>query len=126
MTKLKPFDYVNDISYNKENLFNSTTEKEYNPYLTNKAFSYFIDTILYANEMNKAVVDPKLQYDYYFYSIRKKKRFAKWHKPESDETVKIISKAYNININRAKEYAALLSEDDISMIKEIINNGGIE
>lgn len=126
-----PFDFVNDLSYNKNDLIRSSEnqeemEKEYNPYIINKAFSYFIDTVLHANEMNRAVVDKKLQHDYYFYAISKKKRFSKWHKPQTDETVKIISEAYNINIQRAKEYLSLMSKDDIVMLKEIINNGGKE
>lgn len=128
---MNPFDFVNDLSYNKKDLIKNSEdaeqmEKEYNPYLINKAFSYFMDTVLHANEMNRAVIDKKLQHDYYLHAISKRKRFSKWYKPQTDDLVKLVSEAYNINTVRAKEYLALMSPDDIVMLKEIMNNGGKE
>ena len=62
------------------------SEKSYAPYLTNKSLSYFTDTLLYANEMNKYhFLDNKLQYEFFLNSIRKKKRFAKWAKADSND-----------------------------------------
>ena len=56
-------------------------EKNYQPYLVNKNYSNFQDTILYANEMNKYHnLDNKLQFDYLLNSIRPRKRFSPWHK----------------------------------------------
>ena len=51
---MNPFDYVNSInSSKKENLMiDEVAEKAYNPWLINKALSYFKDTVLYANEIN--------------------------------------------------------------------------
>ena len=40
----KVFDYVNDILYDKKNImFDKNSEKEYSPYLTNKALSQHRD-----------------------------------------------------------------------------------
>ncbi len=83
---MKPFDYVNSINFTKKNLMKNTAndelaEKDYVPFLTNKSLSYFTDTLLYANEMNRYhFLDKRLQYEFYLNSIRKKKRFAKWAK----------------------------------------------
>ena len=92
---MKPFDYVNSINFTKKNLMKNTAndelaEKGYAPFLTNKSLSYFTDTILYANEMNRYhFLDKKLQYEFYLNSLRKKKRFAKWAKAEA--ALKILS-----------------------------------
>ena len=75
---MNPFDFVNSINDSKKNLMVGTendelAEKGYNPFLINKAFSYFIDTILYANEINQySHLDNKLQYEYYLNGIPKK------------------------------------------------------
>ena len=65
---MKPFDYVNSINFTKKNLMKNTAndelaEKDYVPFLTNKSLSYFTDTLLYANEMNRYhFLDKRLQY----------------------------------------------------------------
>ena len=53
---LSPFDFVTSISFSKQNLITESewpdaTEKEYLPFMVNKALSYFQDTILFSNEM---------------------------------------------------------------------------
>ena len=51
---MTPFDYLNAINQSKENLIvDELSEKEYVPFVVNKGLSYFPDTILYANEMNR-------------------------------------------------------------------------
>ena len=52
-----PFDYVKDASYSKENLMRGSendklAESFYDPWLTNLAFSYHLDSILHSNLMN--------------------------------------------------------------------------
>ena len=90
---MKPFDYINSINFTKKNLMRGTendelAEKGYVPYITNKTLSYFTDTLLYANEMNRYhFLDNKLQYEFYLNSIRKKKRFAKWAKADNNDAV---------------------------------------
>ena len=66
---MKPFDYVNSVTDNKKNMMVGTendelAEKSYNPFLSNKSLSYYMDTILYANEINQySMLDNKLQYE---------------------------------------------------------------
>ena len=67
---MKPFDFVNSINITKKNLMRGSyndelSEKAYIPFLTNRSLSYFTDTLLYANEMNRySTLDNKLQYEY--------------------------------------------------------------
>lgn len=48
--------YLNSINYDKVNLMDADeeSERQYPPYIINRCFSGFMDTVLYANEMNMA------------------------------------------------------------------------
>ena len=48
--KIGPFDYVKSINEKSE----MDDLSGYNPFLTNRAFAYHLDTILLAEEMNQA------------------------------------------------------------------------
>lgn len=120
-----PFDFVQSISYTKKDLLEEVPESTYNPFIVNRSLSYFVDLIHYANEMNMHPNLPKkLQYDYLRKSIRKNKRFAKWHKIEPVEDIKIIQEYYQCNYNKAKEFFALLTEDQLNNIKASFSKGG--
>jgi len=90
------FDYVKSINQTKENMMRDTendelAERAYEPFLTNRSLSYFIDTVLLANEMNmRQDADKKLQYEYFLNSVRPRKRFAKWVKNNTDNDLEII------------------------------------
>ena len=45
---MKPFDFVNSINVSKDNLIEKdpNCEKDYVPFLTNRALSYFPDTVI--------------------------------------------------------------------------------
>ena len=100
--------------------------KEYTPFMMNKAFSFNMNTVLFANEMNKYGIDKKMQMDFYFYAIRKGKYYDKWIKSfkEDDNKVKIIQKYYNINIREALNVYSMLSDDQINELCSITNKGG--
>lgn len=128
LNEMNPFEYVNSISSNKNNIMRNTdndelAQKEYVPFLVNRSLSYFTDTLLYANEMNKhADLDNIMQYEYLFHSIRKGKRFSKWAKSNTTEDLLAISKYFNVNIKRAQEYKSILSPEQVQEITNIINN----
>lgn len=127
---MNPFDYVNAINTTKQDLIRDSgnialAEKDYVPFLTNKALSYFVDTILYANEMNRANhVDSLLQNDYYLNSIRISKRFSKWAKPIESSDIESIQEYYKVNYNRALEISKVLTKEQIDHIKTRIIKGG--
>jgi len=126
---MKPFDFVNSINFTKKNLMRGSdndelSEKSYAPYLTNKSLSYFTDTLLYANEMNKYhFLDNKLQYEFFLNSIRKKKRFAKWAKADSNDDLVMISEYYQISLSKAKDAIRILSHEQLSTIRNKMEQG---
>ena len=126
---MKPFDYVNSINFTKKNLMRDTAndelaEKGYAPFLTNKSLSYFTDTLLYSNEMNRYhFLDKKLQYEFYLNSIRKKKRFAKWAKAEDNDEVIMISEFYKYSPQKAKAAQKILSQEQKETIRNKMENG---
>lgn len=126
---MKPFDYVNSINFTKKNLMKNTAndelaEKDYVPFLTNKSLSYFTDTLLYANEMNRYhFLDKRLQYEFYLNSIRKKKRFAKWAKAEDNNDVMMVQEYYKFSPQKAKAALRVLSPKQLDIIKHKMENG---
>ena len=103
---MKPFDFVNSINVSKDNLIEKDPdcEKDYVPFLTNRALSYFPDTVLYANVMNGyPFLSNKLQYEYLLNSIRPKRRFSKWAKRDESENIKALSRYYGYSMKKAEE-----------------------
>ena len=126
---MKPFDYVNSINFTKKNLMKNTAndelaEKDYVPFLTNKSLSYFTDTLLYANEMNRYhFLDKRLQYEFYLNSIRKKKRFAKWAKADDNDEVMMVQEYYKFSPQKAKAALKVLTPTQKNIIKHKMENG---
>jgi hypothetical protein len=110
------FEYVNSInSEEKINLFlkhpesNALADKEYVPYIINRQFSYFQDTVLYANELNYGSGIPnKAQYEFYLNAIRPKKRFSRWAKSSEDADLNMIQQTYGYGIQKARQVYKLL------------------
>ena len=117
---MSPFDFVNSINYSKKNLMvDEQSEEEYIPFLTNRALSYFPDTILYAQEMNiNGHIDKKLQYNYFINNIRPAKRFAKWIKKKENNDIDAVRNYYNYNYKLAKIAVSILSEEQLKIIKK--------
>ena len=127
---MKPFDFINDASYDKKNLMRNTdndelAEKAYSPWLTNIGFSLHADTILHANLMNMYHhLDHRPQYEYFINNIRSKKRYGKWPKKVNDEDLDIVCKTYACNVTVGKEYLELLTRDQIDTMKKEQEQGG--
>tara|TARA_B100001094_G_scaffold281129_1_gene292396 strand:- start:906 stop:1292 length:387 start_codon:yes stop_codon:yes gene_type:complete len=123
---MNPFEYVSSINYNKRDIMvDDIAEKEYNAYIINKALSFFPDTILFANEMNKFHhLDARLQYDFFINIIKKKQRFSKWLKPSEVENLELIKNYYGYSNEKAKSILTLLSNEQIDGLKTRMNKGG--
>ena len=120
------FEHIHAIN-NKIYSFNDTIEKkDYNQFIVNKGFSYFKDTVLYANEMN---INPprqdKQHYDFLFYGVSKDKRYSKWFKKDKDEDIELIVEYYGVSLAKASEILTLLNEDQIDEIKIRLEKGGV-
>ena len=128
---MNPFVFVNSINLTKNDLMTGTendelAEKGYAPYLVNKALSYFPDTLLYANEVNRlAHVDNKLQYHYLLNSIRAQKRYSKWAKKEDSDDLEVVKEYYGYSNEKAYQALSILSKDQLNHIKEQLEQGGI-
>jgi hypothetical protein len=106
-------------------MVDTASEEGYVPFLTNRALSYFPDTILYAQEMNiNTHLDKKLQYHYLINTVRKSKRFSKWNKKKEDKDIELIQQHYGYNYNRAKEALSILSNNQLKEIRKRQEKGG--
>ena len=113
-------DFLNSINDTKVNAMDTdiNCERLYIPYVVNRCMSYFPDTILYANEMNRfAGIPNKLQYDYYLNSVRKRKRFSKWLKNEISDDIDLIKQHFGYSEKKAREALEILGEAGLAEIK---------
>ncbi len=124
-----PFSYLNAINGNVYYHFKDVkiSNKDYNAFMINRGLSYFPDTVLYANEMNRYHhLDGKLQFDFLINIVRKRKRFSKWHKVSKSEDIDAIKVYYNYSNEKAQDVLPLFNNDELRIIKEKLNHGGIQ
>jgi hypothetical protein len=123
---MNPFEFVNAICDSKENLIvDDISEKAYNSFMINRSLSYHYDTVLLANEMNlRSFLDNKLKNDFLINTIRKKKRFAKWKKPESSDDLEVVKEYYGYSNEKARQTLPLLNSDQMGQLKQRIFKGG--
>ena len=120
-------DFLNSINDNKDNLIDEDDlcERFYNPFIVNRCLSYFSDTILYVNEVNKnSHLDKKLQYDYLLNSVRKRKRFSKWLKRELPDELDFIKEYYGYSDRKAREVVNMFADSDIEEMAKYLYTGG--
>lgn len=133
---MSPFDFITSINEKKSYLFEDAVadnsgeaadldsmDRKYPPFMVNRGLSYFIDTIMLANEMNTRFdMSKKMQYDFLYHGVRKKKRFSKWFKKAKDnEDIELIKEAYSFNRQRAEEVYDLI---DIEKLRKYMDKGG--
>lgn len=123
---MNPFEFVNSINYSKKDIMDDDlTEKAYNSFLINRQLSYFQDTAIVANEMNRYhQIDNKLQYHFLLNIIRKRKRFSKWIKPEREDDVEAIKEYYGYSNEKARQSLDLLSPEQKEIIRNKVQKGG--
>jgi hypothetical protein len=120
------FDYLNSINDTKKDIMvDDVSEKQYVPFMVNRGLSYFSDTVLFANEMNRYHhLDKRLQFDFLINSIRKKKRFSKWAKPQEQEAIMIVKAYYDFSNEKARSAASLMSSEQLEVLRTKIYQGG--
>ena len=126
MSKRNPFDFVKSVSYDKKDIMvDDIEEKAYQPFLINKALSYHQDSVFLVNEMNiRHGTDNRLQYLFFINTLRKRKRFSKWHKPYESKKLDTVKNAFGISTIRAKEYLELLNDKQYRELKNSMKLGG--
>ena len=116
-----PFDFVNDISFDKAYIYQDSP-KSFKPFLINKALSAFPDCLHSVAFLNtNHGLNEKMQHDYLFYSLSKRKRFKKdgWLKKTDSEKAEMqiledVALAVGYNIQRTKQFWSMLSADQKS------------
>lgn len=123
---MSPFDFLNAINDTKVNVMvDDIAEKQYLPFIVNRGLSYFLETVLYANEMNQNYhLDERLQFDYLINSVSRKRRFSKWLKPTESADLLIVKEHYGYNNEKARSALTLLSSEQINELKKQHFKGG--
>jgi hypothetical protein len=122
-------DWLNSINQSKINIMDEYPEskKDYPPYIINRCMSGTIDTLMYANEMNKNhSLDKRLQYDFFINSVRTRKRYSPWIKQEKFKELELVKSYYGYSNEKAKQALKILSQEQINFIKTKLETGGIK
>ena len=119
-------DWLNSINFTKENLIEDPDMiSSYPPYIINRCLSGHLDTVLFANEMNKySNLDKDMQYSFFLYTLRKRKRFSPWLKKEQVDDLDLVKKHYGYSNEKAKVAVSLLTKTQIETIRNQHDMGG--
>ena len=120
-------DWLNSINFNKNNLIEEDPEtiSSYPPYIVNRCLSGHLDTVLFANEMNKySNLDKDMQYSFFLYTLRKRKRFSPWLKKEQVDDLDLVKKHYGYSNEKAKVAVSLLTKTQLEYIRNKHDMGG--
>ena len=119
---------VPSILRTKKSVFQDDYDyKDYKPFKVNRALSYHIDCVGYANEMNiHSGLDSDMQYQYLLNTIRPMKReFQPWQKSEVDRDIECVKLYFGFSNAKAKEALRILTDEQIAEIKAKTNKGGV-
>ena len=95
------------------------------PFVVNRSLSYFQDTVILSNEMNRySHLDNKLQFQFLLNIIRKRKRFSKWVKPETEVLLDAVKEYYSYSNEKARQVVTLLSPQQQQELIDKVSKGG--
>ena len=119
-------DWLNSINFTKDNFIEDPEAiSSYPPYIINRCLSGHLDTVLFANEMNKySNLDKDMQYSFFLYTLRKRKRFSPWLKKEQIEDLDLVKKHYGYSNEKAKIAVTLLTKTQLEYIRNKHDMGG--
>ena len=100
-------------------------EKAYNGFMVNRGLSYFYDTVLLANEMNRHHhLDGRLQFDFLINIVRKQKRFSKWLKATKTDDLETVKEYYGYSNEKARQALTLLNDAQLEELRKKVYKGG--
>ena len=120
---------VPSILQTKKSVFRDQLDyKDYKAFMVNRALSYHMDCILYANEMNKnSSLDVDMQYSYLLNTIRPMKRkFQSWQRTSVDKDIECVKEYFGYSNEKAKEALRILSEEQVAEIRRRTDKGGVK
>ena len=121
--------WLNSINFNKDDLLEDDPSaiKKYPPFIVNKCLSGHLDSIMFANEMNKShFLDKDMQYKFLLNSLRKKRRFSPWLKKEKVSDLDAVKKYYRYSDEKAHQTLRILTKEQIAYIKKKMDTGGMK
>jgi hypothetical protein len=121
-------DIIPSILQTKKCLINDEIDqKDYVPFVVNRALSYHLDCVPYANEMNMYNgLDKDMQYQYLLNSVRPMKRkFQPWQKSSVIKDLECVKEYFGYSNNKAKDALRILSESQLAEIREKTHKGGV-
>lgn len=121
-------DIIPSILQTKKDVLTDPNDiKDYTPFVVNRALSYHMDCVLYANEMNiHTNIDNILQYQYLLNTIRPMKRkFQPWQKAEVLKDLDCVKIHFGYSNEKAKAALRLLNDKQIAEIRTKTSKGGI-
>jgi hypothetical protein len=122
---LNPFEVLKGINEKSSKVVFGDEESKYPAFMVNRGLSYFQDTVLLANEMNRCHhLDGQLQYDFLRGIVRKRKRFSKWAKKVAVKDVEVVKEFYGYTDAKAESVMDLFSPEDILELKAKLSKGG--
>jgi hypothetical protein len=126
---MTPFDFVNIVLHDRNKKSKEDLDfDEYKPFLINRSLSYQFDCILYVNELNMHHNIPKtLQYQYLLNTIRPMKRkFQAWQKQAVIKDLEYVKEYFGYSDEKAKDALRILTDQQIALIKEKLEKGGVK
>lgn len=119
---------IPDILQKKTGVITEENEKDYVPFVVNRALSFHRDCVFYANQMNMYPSTPGiLQFQYLLNTVRAWKRpFQPWQKLPSDEDLETVMEYYGYSAEKAKDALKLLSNEQIDVLHERLYKGGLK
>jgi hypothetical protein len=119
------FDYIKTINTKTGQL--AVDDKSYVPFVVDRAFSHYPDTLEFANKMNVRMgIDMNLHYDYYYHSVPAKSRYKGWVKSDRDYNLDLVTEYYDVSEREAINMLELLSDEQIGELRKFLNKDGIE
>ena len=118
---MNPFDYVTAI-YEKKTIDSMVG---FSPYLANHSLSNNLDTVLVANEMNSHPnLPPEAQFDFLYHTVRKGRRYGKWHKPVDPPHLEMVMEYYHCSKQKALQALEILTQANLRDIAKSLDKGG--
>ena len=120
-------DWLNSLNFTKDNLIEEdpTIISEYPPFIINRCMSGHMDSVLFANEMNKYhSLDKDMQYSFYLNILRKRKRFSPWIRKDKVSDLDYVKSYYGYSNEKASQVMKILTPEQIAYIKQRLEKGG--
>jgi hypothetical protein len=129
-----PFDYIKVINKKEDpdGISQQCNEdKGYSQFIINRFYSFFKDTIFFANEVNarSQQLNSQMHFDFYYHLLGKKQRFQKWVRKQAEDKsrqddIEMLQKYYGCSSKEAARMLPLLNQKQKQQIESEVFTGG--